>query len=100
VNVTSVLIDETQNKGWFVGAVVSDTKGCGGNGQGGHDSGCSDSEGGCSGDDSGGHTDACTGHDSDMTADAQAMMVKIIPMAAGAAAGGSGGSSNNNGKSY
>lgn len=62
-DVNYVLVDELQNKGWFLATVISDTKGCGGNGLGGHDSGCS-SSGGCEGDDNGDHTDGCTGQDS------------------------------------
>jgi hypothetical protein len=34
--VYDVFVDELQNKGWFLANVISDTKGCGGNGQGGH----------------------------------------------------------------
>ncbi len=97
VVVTEVFIDEGQNKGWFVGTVVSDTKGCGGNGQGGHDSGCSDSDGGCSGDDSGGHTDACTGHDSGHDSGCSGDDGEDHTDGCGGSSGGSGGSSNNNG---
>lgn len=58
-----VYVDEIAKKAWFKGVVISDTKGCGGNGHGGHTDGCEDS-GGCSGDDEGEHSEGCTGHDS------------------------------------
>lgn len=64
--VTDVYIDIKENKGWVIAQVISDTKGCGGNGSGGHDTGCGDDghtdDGGC-GDD--GHTDdgGCGGED-------------------------------------
>jgi len=45
--------------GYFVGMVISDTKGCIGNGDGGHDSGCSDEGGGC-GDETDGHDGGCS----------------------------------------
>jgi len=97
VDVTAVLIDETQNKGWFVGTVVSDTKGCEGNGQGGHNSGCNDSEGGCEGDDSGGHTDACTGHDTGHDSGCSGDDGEDHTDGCGGSSGGSGGSSQGNG---
>jgi hypothetical protein len=66
--VTGVFIgDELKPNGqlketaWIVGKVISDTKGCAGNGQGGHDPGC---QGGtCSGHDIGGHDEGCSGSD-------------------------------------
>lgn len=58
-----VYVDEISNKAWFKGVVISDTKGCGGNGHGDHADGCEDS-GGCSGNESGEHSEGCTGHDS------------------------------------
>jgi hypothetical protein len=62
INIDAVYIEESTNKAWFRGTVISDTKGCGGNGSGGHDEGCDG--GGCSGDENGDHTEECTGHDS------------------------------------
>jgi len=50
------------NKAWFRGVVISDTKGCAGNGSSGHEMGCDG--GGCSGDENGDHTEGCPGHDS------------------------------------
>jgi len=50
------------NKAWFKGVVTSDTKGCAGNGSGGHEIGCEG--GGCSGDENGDHTEGCSGYDS------------------------------------
>ncbi|HYX08920.1 MAG TPA: hypothetical protein VE912_19455 [Bacteroidales bacterium] len=53
-------------KAWFVAVVVSDSKGCGGNDQGGHESGCSGSdnhEGGMDGVDP--HDGGCTDSGSD-----------------------------------
>lgn len=47
------------SKAWFVGVVVSDSKGCSGNSGGGHDSDCSDSSGGC-GDETDGHDGGCS----------------------------------------
>ena len=48
-----------KGKAWFVGVVISDTKGCVGDGNGGHDSGCSGSTGGC-GDEADGHDGGCS----------------------------------------
>ena len=69
--VYDVLIDPVLRKGWILATVVSDSKGCNGDGPGGHDSGCSsgghdDSEGGCSHDDTGGddtHDEGGCSHD-------------------------------------
>lgn len=63
IDLDLVYIDGTSKKAWFKGVVISDTKGCGGNGHGGHTEGCEDS-GGCSGNESGEHSEGCTGHDS------------------------------------
>jgi hypothetical protein len=63
VEVFDVAIDEMKDKGYFVGKVISDSKGCGGDTQGGHDSDCG-SSGGCDDHDSDGHTDDCSGDDS------------------------------------
>jgi hypothetical protein len=67
----SINIDE--RRGWILATVVSDSKGCSGDGGGGHDTNCSsgehdDSEGGCSHDDTGGddatHDEGgCSGED-------------------------------------
>jgi len=54
------IVDE-KHKAWFVGEVVSDTKGCTGDGHGGHDSGCQG--GSCGGHDPGGHDGGCSGDD-------------------------------------
>jgi hypothetical protein len=62
IDIDWVYVDAGQNKSWFKGVVISDTKGCAGNGSGGHDEGCEGS--GCSGDINGDHTEGCTGHDS------------------------------------
>jgi len=50
-----------EKKAWFIGVVISDTKGCSGDGSGGHDSNCSASvnSGGC-GDESDGHDGGCS----------------------------------------
>jgi len=65
--VFDVLVDNVGNKAWFIGRVVSDTKGCGGNGSGGHETGCSDSghtdEGGCGDDTS--HDGGCSHDETD-----------------------------------
>lgn len=63
IDIDWVYVEESTNKAWFKGVVVNDTKGCAGNGSGGHDGGCEDG-GGCSGDENGDHTEGCTGHDS------------------------------------
>jgi hypothetical protein len=60
---TGVFIDQFQDKVWMVGEVISDTKGCSGNGHGGHDSGCQG--GSCGGHDPGGHDGGCSGGDGD-----------------------------------
>jgi hypothetical protein len=64
-DVFDVLIDPGTKKAWIVGRVVSDSKGCLGDGQGGHDSNCSggheETDGGCSHDDTG--TDGGCSHD-------------------------------------
>jgi hypothetical protein len=70
--VYDVKISSAEHKGWILATVVSDSKGCSGNGQDGHDSGCSsgghdDTGGGCSHDDTGGddgstHDEGCS-HD-------------------------------------
>ena len=52
---------QVKETAWIVGKVVSDTKGCAGNGQGGHDPGCQG--GSCSGHDIGGHDEGCSGSD-------------------------------------
>jgi len=60
---TGVVFGEEKGKlkAWMVGEVISDTKGCAGDGHGGHDSGC---EGGsCGGHDPGGHDGGCSGDD-------------------------------------
>jgi hypothetical protein len=62
VDLDWVYVDVYSNKSWFKGTVISDTKGCSGNGSGGHDESCEGS--GCSGDVNGDHTEGCTGHDS------------------------------------
>ena len=72
-SVYDVFIDPDLHKGWILATVVSDSKGCNGNDQGGHDSGCSsgddhDSGGGCTHDDTGGddgttHEDGGCSHD-------------------------------------
>ena len=64
-------IDKVSHKAWIIGNVISDSKGCLGNGSGGHDSGCADdhTDGGCSDDHTDGgcsddHTDGgCSGDD-------------------------------------
>jgi hypothetical protein len=63
--VTGVHIDPLNMKGYIVATVVSDTKGCGGDGQGGHSGGCSDShdDGGCGGEDGTTHDDGGCSHD-------------------------------------
>ena len=43
--------NDGNNKAQFLAKVISDSKGCGGDSQGGHDSGCSDSDDGSCGDD-------------------------------------------------
>ena len=62
---TGVVFGEENGKykAWMVGEVVSDTKGCTGNGHGGHDSGCQG--GSCGGHDPGGHDGGCSGGDGD-----------------------------------
>jgi hypothetical protein len=60
---TGVYIDKTIDKTWLVGTVISDAKGCAGNGHGGHDSGCQG--GSCGGHDPGGHDGGCSGGDGD-----------------------------------
>jgi len=62
IDIDWVQVDETTSKTWFRGVVIADTKGCAGNGSGGHESGCEG--GGCSGDENGDHTEGCSGHDS------------------------------------
>lgn len=66
--VFDILIDTDECKAWFIGQVVSDTKGCDGGMSDGHDSGCSDTdhtdEGGCSDTD---HTDEGGCSDTDHT---------------------------------
>ncbi len=66
--VTGVFIGEeikpngqVKETAWIVGKVISDTKGCAGNGQGGHDPGCQG--GACSGHDIDGHDEGCSGSD-------------------------------------
>lgn len=65
--VVGLHVNKAEHKAWILGRVVSDSKGCGGNGSGGHDSGCED--GGCSHDDTDGgcsHDDTdggCSGDD-------------------------------------
>ena len=59
--VTGVFIDEISGKSWIVGKVVSDTKGCSGNGTGGHETGCD--AGSCDSHDADGHDDSCSGSD-------------------------------------
>ena len=67
--VFDVFIDTDLNKGWILATVVSDSKGCEGNGGGGHDDGCSSGshdDGGCSHDDGGDdgtHDDGGCSHD-------------------------------------
>ena len=66
--VTGLHIEREIRKAWILGRVISDSKGCAGNGGGGHDSGCADdhTDGGCTDDHSDGgcsddHTDGgCT----------------------------------------
>jgi hypothetical protein len=59
-------VDPVSSKAWYVGAVASDTKGCGGDGAGGHDAGCAG--GGC--DDDHDHLDGgCSGTDGSCGAD-------------------------------
>jgi len=65
-DVYGVFIDVGQKRGWVVARVDSDSKGCSGDSQGGHDSGCStgghdDPDGGCS-DDHSSHDGGCS-HD-------------------------------------
>ena len=69
--VTGVHIDPINKKGFIVATVVSDTKGCAGDGQGGHGGGCSDShdDGGCGGDDGTTHDDGGCGGDDGTTHD-------------------------------
>jgi len=65
VMVEHVYVDTPHDKAWFTGEVISDNRGCTGNGNGGHDSGCSGSSG-CGGNHSGGGTSGgggCSGHD-------------------------------------
>jgi hypothetical protein len=62
IDIDWVYVEENTNKAWFKGVVITDTKGCAGNGSGGHDGGCEG--GGCSGDENGDHTEGCSGHDS------------------------------------
>jgi hypothetical protein len=62
IDIDWVYVEENTNKAWFKGFVIADTKGCAGNGSGGHDGGCEG--GGCSGDENGDHTEGCSGHDS------------------------------------
>ncbi len=57
-------IVDSKKKGWVVARVISDSKGCAGDGHSGHDDGCGGStddhsghDGGCSHDDSDDHTD-------------------------------------------
>lgn len=60
---TGVVFAEEKGKlkAFMIGEVISDTKGCAGDGHGGHDSGC---EGGsCGGHDPGGHDGGCSGSD-------------------------------------
>jgi len=62
VAVEDVRIDAPTKKTWYRGVVVSDTKGCSGGPDGGHDSGCSGDTGGCTDDHD--HTEGgCTGDD-------------------------------------
>lgn len=56
-----IVIDPVNRKSWMVGEVISDTRGCAGNGNGDHDPGCQG--GACSGHDSGGHDGGCSGSD-------------------------------------
>ncbi len=58
-DVLDVFVDESKNQAWIVGIVVSDTKGCAGNSEGGHETGCSS---GSHDDTGGGETDETT-HD-------------------------------------
>jgi hypothetical protein len=59
--ITDFHIDAADNtKAAFIGVVISDTKGCQGDGNGGHDSGCEGDSGGC-GDETGGHDGGCSG---------------------------------------
>ena len=62
---TGVVFGEEKGKikAWMVGEVVSDTKGCAGNGHGGHDTDCQG--GSCGGHDPGGHDGGCSGGDGD-----------------------------------
>ncbi len=62
IDIDWVQVNEMTHKSWFKGVVISDTKGCAGNGSGGHNGGCEG--GGCSGDENGDHTEDCSGHDS------------------------------------
>ncbi|UCF64430.1 MAG: hypothetical protein JSW33_00975 [bacterium] len=72
VLVENVYVNENQSKAWFSGEVISDSRGCSGNGGGGHSGGCSGGggcggghttpSGGCSGHD-GGHDSGCSGDD-------------------------------------
>lgn len=69
-DVFGVYVDPVVKKAWVVATVVSDTKGCNGNGSGGHDTGCSsgghdDTGGGC-GDDDTSHDGGCS-HDDGST---------------------------------
>lgn len=73
-DVFEVLIDPGTKKAWIVGKVVADSKGCLGNGNGGHDSNCSagheEPDGGCSHDDTGtdgGCSDDDSSHDGGCT---------------------------------
>ena len=62
---TGIVFGEEKGKikAWMVGEVVSDTKGCAGNGLGGHDTDCQG--GSCGGHDPGGHDGGCSGGDGD-----------------------------------
>ncbi len=62
MDIDSVYVDANANKAWFKGFVIADTKGCTGNGSGGHSEGCEG--GGCSGDVNGEHSEGCSGFDS------------------------------------
>lgn len=64
VSMTDVGMDDVlfPGKSWALGTVISDTRGCNGNGQGGHEEGCDGQSGGGGG--GGGHEPGCDGsHD-------------------------------------
>lgn len=56
--VTGVAIEGTM--AWITGIVISDTKGCAGDGHGGHESGCSSGSGGCGEETDEGHDGGCS----------------------------------------